>query len=175
VTGPQLRIYWKHNPGGIAMSFRVVAIPTKVADLVRTTLCSPGYGHPAHVEVATGYGPCRHCLRDFQVGRENRIVFTYDPFHGLAPLPLPGPIFIHAEGCEPHSEIEFPEDLRSHRLTFAAYGEGRRLLAEEYVDNGQVEPVIANLLNRREVRYLHVRDTAAGCYDFRIERDEPSV
>lgn len=152
------------------MSFRVVAIPTKVADLVRSTLRSPGYGHPAHVEVAASYGPCRHCLRDFQVGKESRILFTYDPFHELESLPLPGPIFIHAEGCERCSETNFPEDLRGHRLTFAAYDAGRRLLGEEYVDNGQVEPVIASLLNRDEVRYLHVRDTAAGCYDFRVER-----
>ena len=152
------------------MSFRVVAIPTKLADLVRSTLRSPGYGHPAHLEVAAGYGPCRHCLRDFQVGKESRILFTYDPFHGLESLPLPGPIFIHAEPCERCFENGFPDDLRSHRLKFAAYGFGRRLLAEEYVDKGQVEPVIASLLNRDEVRYLHVRDTGAGCYDFRIER-----
>lgn len=152
------------------MTFCVVAIPTKVADLVRSTLRSPGYGHPAHVEIATGYGPCRHCLCDFQVGKESRVLFTYDPFHDLEPLPLPGPIFIHALPCKRCSESSFPEDLRSHRLTFAAYGAGRRLLAEEYVNNGQVEPVIESLLNRDEVRYLHVRDTEAGCYDFRIER-----
>jgi hypothetical protein len=27
------------------------------------------------------------------------------------------------------------------------------------------------LLENPAVRYLHVRDTEAGCYDFRIERD----
>src|ERR1700757_3827213 len=64
-------------------SFRVAAIPSKVADLVRSTMRSPGYGHPAHAEVATGYGPCRHCLRDFEVGKDRRILFTYDPFHGI--------------------------------------------------------------------------------------------
>jgi hypothetical protein len=152
-------------------TFRVAAIPTKVAELVRTTMRSPGYGHPAHVEVAAGYGPCRHCLRDFQVGKERRILFTYDPFHGLEPLPLPGPIFIHADPCERFSDTSgFPEDIRSHRLTFAAYGDGRRLLVEEYVENGAVELVIGRLLDRGDARYLHVRDTEAGCYDFRIER-----
>ena len=152
-------------------SFRVAAIPTKVAELVRTTRSSPGYGHPAHEEVATGYGPCRHCLRDFQVGKDRRILFTYDPFHGIEPLPLPGPIFIHAESCERFSDAAgFPQDLRSHRLTFAAYGDSRRLVSEEYVANGEVEPAITRLLERNEVNYVHVRDTEAGCYDFRIER-----
>ena len=153
-------------------AFRVAAIPTKIADLVRATLRSPGYGHPAHLEIAAGYGPCRHCLRDFQVGKESRILFTYDPFHDLEPLPLPGPIFIHADACERFSgNGGFPEDLRSHRLTFAAYGVGRRLFAEVFVENGQVEPGILGLLEREDVWYLHVRDTEAGCYDFRIERD----
>lgn len=152
-------------------SFCVAAIPTKVAELVRTTRSSPGYGHPAHEDVATGYGPCRHCLRDFQVGKDRRILFTYDPFHGIEPLPLPGPIFIHAESCERFPDAGgFPQDLRSHRLTFAAYGDSRRLVSEEYVANGEVEPAVTRLLERNEVNYVHVRDTEAGCYDFRIER-----
>jgi hypothetical protein len=151
--------------------FRVAAIPTKVADLVRSTMRSSGYGHPAHAELATGYGPCRHCLRDFQIGKERRILFTYDPFYGLEPLPLPGPVFIHAEPCERFSESGgFPEDIRSHRLTFVAYGAGRRLLSEVYVDNRDVGPIIAESFARTDVTYLHVRDTEAGCYDFRIDR-----
>ena len=153
------------------MSFRVMAIPTKVADLVRSTMKSPGYGHPALVEVAAGYGPCRHCLHTFDIGKENRILFTYDPFHGLEPLPLPGPVFIHAEPCARFEDAAgFPPTLREHRLTLAAYGDGRRLLTEDFVDDGNVEPVIDRLLTNNAVRYIHVRDTEAGCYDFRVER-----
>lgn len=153
------------------MPFRVVAIPTKVADIVLSTLRSPGYGHPAHVEVAAGYGPCRHCLRTFRVGEEKRILFTYDPFHGMETIPLPGPIFVHAEPCARYEERSgFPEDMRSHGLTVAAYGDGRRLLAEEHLHDGRVEPMIEELLGSSEVKYLHVRDLEAGCYDFRIER-----
>lgn len=115
--------------------------------------------------------PCRHCLRDFQVGKERRILFTYDPFHGIEPLPLPGPIFIHAEPCSRFADdAGFPFDLRSHRLTFAAYGAKRVLLSEEYVENGNAEQVIDRLLTRSDVQFVHVRDTEAGCYDFRIER-----
>ena len=150
--------------------YRVIAIPSKVADLVRSTMKSPRYGHPAHTEVAAGHGPCRHCLRDFRVGQESRILFTYDPFFGLESLPLPGPIFIHAEPCEQFSETGgFPKDARHHRLTLAAYGEKRRLIAEDHIENGDVEPAIQELLTAGPVKYIHVRDTEAGCYDFRIE------
>jgi hypothetical protein len=44
------------------------------------------------------------------------------------------------------------------------------VISEEHVENGEVEPLIARLLEQDEVKYLHVRDTEAGCYDFRIER-----
>lgn len=60
--------------------------------------------------------------------------------------------------------------MRSHRLTFVAYGAGRRLLAEEHVEDGAVEAMIERMFSRQDTRYLHVRDTEAGCYDFRIER-----
>jgi hypothetical protein len=66
-------------------NLRMISIPMKVADLVRTTMKSPGYGHPAHKEIAGGYGPCRLCLRTFRVEHEERLLFTYDPFHEVAP------------------------------------------------------------------------------------------
>jgi hypothetical protein len=152
-------------------SYRVVAVGERVADAVRKTLVSPGYGHPAHTEVATGYGPCRQCLRTFSVGKDRRILFTYDPFHGKEELPLPGPVFIHENQCERYPEDDgFPPDMLSHRLTLNAYGRGRRLVAQSYVSNGLIEPELQRLLGQRDVAYIHVRDTDAGCYDFCIEK-----
>jgi hypothetical protein len=151
--------------------YRVVAILSEIADVVRSTHKSPGYGHPVHIEVAGGHGPCRHCLRTFAIGEERRVLFTYDPFAGTESLPLPGPVFIHEAPCERYAEENgFPVELRSHPLTFNAYGRGRCLRAQEYVANGRVDPVIQELLARPDVDYIHVRDTRAGCFDFTIER-----
>jgi len=151
--------------------YRVVAVGSPITDVVRRTLKAPGYGHPAHVEVAAGYGPCRQCLRDFAVGQERRILFTYDPFYEKENLPLPGPVFIHETECEPYPEDGgFPSDLRARPLTLNAYAAGRRLVAQKYVSNGDIEPQLEALLEDGEVSYIHVRDTVAGCYDFRIER-----
>ena len=152
-------------------SIRIVAIPTAVAESVRATMKAPGYGHPAHIEVATGHGPCRHCLRTFAVGMDRRTLFTYDRFADVESLPLPGPVFIHAEPCERYPEdAGFPEDLRAHGLTLEAYKRGRLLLAREYVTDGNVEPAIDRLFARPDVDYIHVNNTEAGCFDFRIER-----
>ena len=159
------------------LSYRVVAVGDRVADAVRKTLLSPGYGHPAHTEVATGYGPCRQCLRTFSIGKDRRILFTYDSFHGKEELPLPGPVFIHENDCERYPEDGgFPVDMLSHRLTLNAYACGRRLVAQSYVSNGLIEPELQRLLGQRDVAYIHVRDTDAGCYDFCIEKkaDEES-
>jgi uncharacterized protein DUF1203 len=152
-------------------SYRIVAVGDRIASAVRRTLQSPGYGHPAYAEVATGYGPCRQCLRTFSVGHERRILFTYDAFYGKEDLPLPGPVFIHEHDCERYPEDGgFPIDMLSHRLTLNAYGRGRRLISQKYVSNGLVESQVQQLLQDRDVSYIHVRNTDAGCYAFCIEK-----
>lgn len=151
-------------------SYRFIAIPQETADRVRRTLKSPGYAHPVHREVATGYGPCRLCLKTFEIGKDERILFTLDPFYGIENLPLPGPVFIHADECLRYDEeFGFPDDLRAHPLTLNGYATGRRLISQVYVTDGQVEDKLARMFSNPEMGYVHVRDTNAGCYDLRVE------
>ena len=65
------------------IAFHIQALPETIAQAARAAQASPQYGHPAHVELARGYGPCRSCLRRFHTGEENRLLFTYNPFDGL--------------------------------------------------------------------------------------------
>ena len=112
------------------LGYRVLAIPSKVVEKVRATGRAPGYGHPSYTETATGYGPCRHCLRTFRVGEDRRTLFTYDPFFGIEDIPLPGPVFIHADGCERYPEHgAYPKDMLEHSAIFNAYGKGQKLVA----------------------------------------------
>ena len=151
--------------------FRVVPIPDEVAAEARASGRSPGYGHPIHADAGDGPWPCRVCLRREHPAGEDRLLFTYDAFHGVEPLPLPGPIYVHRRECERFAGADrFPDDLRRVPLTLNAYGEGRRLLAQEYVTDGAVEPVLEALLALPEVAYLHLRHTRAGCYLARVER-----
>ena len=97
----------------MTIAIRVVPLPSPIADEARRTGRSPGYGHPAHVELATGYGPCRQCLRRFRAGEERRLLFTFDAFAGLSTYPQPGPIFIHEEPCAPwDAPGAFPDELK---------------------------------------------------------------
>jgi Protein of unknown function (DUF1203) len=152
---------------------RVVAIPSEIAGSVRTTHQDPHYGFPAYTWIGATGAPCRHCLQRIAAG-EKAMLFTYDAFEGQEALPLPGPVYIHAEACEKYPEhAGFPADLRNQR-TLNAYGRGRRLVAQEYVNGGDVDAKIEQLFGRSDVDYLHVRSTDAGCYTFRIERAEES-
>jgi hypothetical protein len=151
-------------------AYQVIAIPETLAQEVRETLKAPRYGHPAHVERATGYGPCRLCLQKFREGEEDRILFTYDPFTGLDRYPSPGPIFIHRDTCPTYEGEGFPPELRDLPLTLEAYGPDRWIVARERVADGEVDAAIERLLAREEVGYIHVRNTQAGCYIARVER-----
>lgn len=152
--------------------FRVLPIESKLAEEVRSTLKSPQYGHPAHVETATGYGPCRACLKQFQTGEEDRILFTYNPFESLDSYPSPGPVFIHAKSCPAYSEPDrFPDELKSLPLTLEAYGENRWIIARERPAADDIESSVERLLQTRGVCYIHVRNTEAGCFIAQIERN----
>jgi len=153
------------------LSIRILAIPTEVAEAVRTTMRAPRYGFPAHAEAGSDVAPCRHCLRSISPGQDSRILFTYDRFAGVEPLPQPGPVYIHAGPCPRyHEDGGFPEELRGSPRTLEAYARGRHLLAQEHVSDGKFEPVIEKLFARPEVDYIQVNSTTAGCFTFRIER-----
>ena len=151
--------------------FRVIALSNDIAQYVRSARKAPRYEHPAYTSVATGHGPCRLCLRTFRVGQEERILFTFDPFDGLEEVPLPGPIFIHAESCSRYPEEGgYPAELRPYPAVIVAYSKGQRVLAQINADAGTQPWAIEQLLDRDDVDYIIVRDREAGCYDFRVVR-----
>lgn len=149
--------------------YRVLALQQGLADEVRESRRSPGYGHPAHVEVARGYGPCRLCLRTFRKGEEKRLLFTHNPFPGDADLPSPGPIFIHYTACARFEAAGFPPGLRDLPLTVEGY-DAHGVTRARVIVAGDPETAIASALERPEVAYAHLRNTDAGCFVARIER-----
>jgi hypothetical protein len=151
-------------------SFRVVPIPAAAADEVRATLRAPRYGHPAHVEVAGGYGPCRACLRTFRTGEEERVLFTWNAFEGQESYPSPGPVFIHRDPCEHWAGDGFLPELRELPLVLEGYAAGRWPVTREPATGGDVEDAIGRLFANPAVTYLHVRNAEAGCYIARVER-----
>lgn len=152
------------------MPFTVRGIPQDVADEVRRTRRAPGYGHPAHLEVARGTGPCRCCLRPFVVDVDERLLFTYRPRGDESSLMAPGPIFIHATHCEAWAGAGFPPGLRALPLAFEARADQSRVLTLTRAAGVAAEPEIERLLERGDTGWLHLRHAEAGCFIARAER-----
>jgi hypothetical protein len=153
--------------------FRMIAIASELAEKVRETKLSPGYGHPVTAKVATGHGPCRHCLRPFVVGEEVRMLFTLDPFHGVAPIPQPGPVFIHEAECERYEETAgYPQELLPFAAVLDGYDEEQIVRWRKKVTDGSQAEAIEEMMSDPLIRYVMVRDGQAGCFDLRVQRRE---
>ena len=152
------------------MNFRVEPISVDVARSVRDEKISPQYGHPAFTEIATGYGPCRHCLRKFEEGTEERILFTYNAFEGLLDIPLPGPVFIHLRDCKRYSTDGFPPELIDLPLLFESYTADGSIASTVAIDAAAPEDQIARLLADDSTRFINIRNAEAGCHVANIFR-----
>lgn len=150
--------------------YHFVGIPEEIAATVRTTHRSPQYGHPAHRELARGYGPCRVCLRTFREGEEDRILFTYQPFVESGSLPAPGPVFIHADWCRRYDDHELPPEFRDLPLVVEGYRNGGWLVIQERVTGETVEAVLHRTFETGRADYVHIRNGEAGCFMARVER-----
>ena len=153
--------------------FRMIAIASELANKVRETKLSPGYGHPVTAKVATGHGPCRHCLRPFVVGQEVRMLFTLNPFEGVAAIPQPGPVFIHEAECERYEEkAGYPAELLPFAALLDGYDADQMVRRRKMVTDGSQESAVREMMSDPLIRYVMVRDGNAGCFDLRVERRE---
>jgi Protein of unknown function (DUF1203) len=153
--------------------FRMIAIATELANKVRETRLSPGYGHPVTAKVATGHGPCRHCLKPFVVGEEVRMLFTLNPFEGVASIPQPGPVFIHEAECERYVETAgYPAELVPFAAVLDGYDADQMVRTRTTVVDGSQERTIREMMSDPLISYVMVRDGKAGCFDLRVERRE---
>ncbi|MBZ5490894.1 MAG: DUF1203 domain-containing protein [Acidobacteriia bacterium] len=79
---------------------------------------------------------------------------------------------MHAKSCPGYDDQRaFPEELRCLPLTLEAYGENRWIIVRERPSADEIESSVERLLQTSGVRYIHIRNTEAGCFIARIERD----
>jgi hypothetical protein len=112
-------------------------------------------------------------LQTFTVGRDERLLFTYQPFTDSDALPAPGPIFIHREPCERYDDTQLPEALRPLPLVLEAYGTGGAVRAQRRVGSGSFEAALDEVWAQPGIQYVHLRNAEAGCFIARIDRLHP--
>jgi hypothetical protein len=150
------------------MTYTVTPIDADLAAYVREHGRDPVWGHATTTQVATGFGPCRACLRTFREGEDERTLFTHDSYAGISEYTQPGPVFIHARACASYAGDGFPTELRDLSLTFEAIAPGPRVVGIERTAGGDLDVVIERLLAMPEVKHVNVRNTEAGCFVARV-------
>ena len=148
-------------------TFRIVPLPTEVADEARRAAESGAADHAViKVDSPTGY-PCRHCLRWARPG-ERVILFPYASIPAGHPYSETGPIFVHLAECQRYSATdEYPADLRNGRA-FRAYDADYNMIDAEVLNGNDPEAVIEKLLQNPKTEFVDARSVTRGCFTFRI-------
>src|SRR6266516_4295994 len=155
------------------LGFKITPLPPAALDRIRAQ------GHDDHgnrlrpITDEHGGTPLRCCLRNASPGEPIALI-AWSPFQLPQPSPYAevGPVFIHAERCAGYpSQDAYPDGFRSRPQVFRAYDTQSRIVDAVLVEAGQgQEAVIAALLVRAEVAFLHSRNVLYGCYMFQIDR-----
>jgi hypothetical protein len=150
-------------------NYRVVPIPTAVAETARRTAV---FGAPDHAIVVTDSPaayPCRHCLRCAEPG-ERMILFPFASVSPGHPYSETGPIFVHEQECARYADATtFPPHFRKGRV-LRAYNSDHQMIDAALVNGEVPEAVIEKLLENPETDFIHVRSATRGCYTMGIER-----
>lgn len=124
----------------------------------------------AVVRITAGGGePVRCCLRNAAAGDE-LILFGYQPAIPAGPYREIGPVFVHADSCEGLASDEYPADWLDRPQVLRAYDARGWIHPATGVHDG-TDPVAAieAVLAEPGVAQVHSRNTAYGCYMFRVE------
>ena len=135
------------------------------------------YGMKPERKISDGDGvPCRHCLANVAAG-EAYLILAYRPFPVVQPYAETGPIFLHAEECPRAAETgELPELFtRTKDYILRGYGADDRIVygTGAVTRTPEIPGRAAELLERADVAYVHMRSAKNNCYQCRIELDEP--
>jgi hypothetical protein len=114
--------------------------------------------------------PCRRCMTDALPG-ERLLLLEYDPFDVASPYTGHGPIFVHADGCEPfRDEGRIPGQLRRRLLAVRAYDQNAMMRECGVVEGDDLDGALTRLLEDPGAAYVHVHYAKAGCFACRVER-----
>ena len=150
-------------------SFHIVPLPTEIADAARDAVNAGAADHAVITVDSPESAPCRHCLRWAQPG-ERVVLFPYTAIPSGQPYSETGPIFIHADKCQPYSATnEYPADFRNGRV-FRAYDSSYNIIDAQVMDGSEPEVVIESLFQNPDTAFVDVRSVTHGCFTFRVQR-----
>ena len=113
--------------------------------------------------------PCRVSLTDVEPGNPVMLVnFEHLPVE--SPYRASHAIYVSA-AAQPFDQVGVVAPaLRERLLAIRAFDATGLMVDADLVEGRTVEPLLARLLERREVAYLHAHFARRGCFAARIER-----
>ena len=156
-------------------NFKIIPLSSEYVDKIKETLRDE-FGHPVVSQIATGRGPCRISLKPFEIGMDERLLFSHSPFEIDNAFNQPGPIFIHKKEVKPYEDIyNFPHEIKTNKesfpLSLIGYSKDQQMNLTVLVGDGDVDEMITRIFHEHpEVEYLHARNAKACCYICKIER-----
>lgn len=116
--------------------------------------------------------PCRVCLGQIKSG-QSALLLAYRPFPYLQPFAETGPIFIHADNCTAYEASEIlPPMLDSPDYIVRGYSHDDRIIygTGAVTLTANIPARAAELLERDDVAYVHIRSARNNCYQCRVDR-----
>ncbi len=162
------RSAWRVYHVPVKKTFRIVPLPTEVAEAAREAATRGQTDHHIVLADSPSSAPCRHCLR-WAVPGETMILFPYQSIPVGRPYAESGPIFVHQEPCERYLAVGvYPEVFREGRVV-RGYNAQSEIIAAE-VPGDDPESKIEAMFVNPEISFLHVRSMTHGCYTMKVER-----
>ncbi len=98
------------------------------------------------------------------------VLFPFAAIPPGQPSSQSGPTFVHANGCERYAAVhQYPAEFREGRV-IRAYNSRQEIVGAKIVNGTPAEELIRELLDNKDVAFLHARSVGYGCYTFRIDR-----
>jgi hypothetical protein len=123
-------------------------------------------------KLAESNEPCRRCLRNAVPG-DALALAAYDPFTVRSPYAGEGPVFVHADGCEPFAPApgKLSEQVAGRVLSVRAYDEEAMMTEAAVLPGERLSEHVAERFADDGVAFLHVHFAGPGCFAFRVDRD----
>lgn len=154
------------------MQIRFIALPTETVRALQAGGFDT-YGMLPEHSISDGNGnPCRHCLREIPRGAA-MLILAWRPFTSLQAYAETGPIFLCAEPCPRHPQLEgLPDLYREREMLLRGYDADERIIygSGRTLPMSELDSSLAEMFEIPGLAFIHARSPTNNCYHFRIER-----
>jgi hypothetical protein len=152
-------------------TYRCIALSTADARRYRAATVDD-FGYPIQGLRAPGTYPCRHCLREAS-GEQGMLLLSHQAPEPKSVYGHPTAIFLCAQACDRFDAPgTVPEIVRNRQVSLRAFKSDGMMLydANQLVESAGHDRAIRAIFDNKEVAFINVHTTKAGCMLCHIAR-----